>query len=322
MEKKIVLVHKQLSAGHRAAIDALAHAHGYETHYYDENAEAYEEIKDAEIAFGMGADLIKQGKELKWFCSSTAGVDIYLQPGVIEDPDMLLSNSSGAYGVTLAEHTLMLTLELLRKQMTFNQIVAKKGWDKSPQFRSIKDARVTILGTGDLGQEIAKRVKGFEPERVIGVNLRGANPMPAVFDEIRKQEEVDAVLPETDILLMCLPGTPATFHFMNEKRFALLPSHAVLVNVGRGNNVDPAALKEALDSGRLAAAALDVFEKEPLPEDDPLWETQNLLITPHVAGNMTLGYTVEKCASLFIEDLENYLEGRPLNRLVDRTRGY
>ena len=109
---------------------------------------------------------------------------------------------------------------------------------------------------------------------------------------------------------------------MNRERIALLNSEAVLVNVGRGNALEQDALAQALREGKLHAAALDVFEKEPLPEEDPLWSCPNLLITPHVAGNLTAPYTVEKNVEIFCSNLKNFLEGRPLMHIVDRNRGY
>ena len=109
---------------------------------------------------------------------------------------------------------------------------------------------------------------------------------------------------------------------MSKERIGLLPKDSILVNVGRGTAVDQAALMEALNSGRLAGAAIDVMVPEPLPTDHPLWDTKNLLITPHIAGNMTLGYTCDKTVDMFCEDLENYIAGRPLKHLVDLKRGY
>ena len=102
----------------------------------------------------------------------------------------------------------------------------------------------------------------------------------------------------------------------------MMPETAVIVNVGRGNAIDQKALAEALTNGKLRAAALDVFEKEPIPQDDPIWECPNLLITTHVSGNMSLPWTVEENLNLFLEDLDNYVNGRPLARLIDRSVGY
>ena len=321
-EKKIVVVMRALEEHHRELIRRRAEWYGYPVQFFNENKEAYEAAADAEILVGTGADLLRAGKETRWFHSQSAGVDAYLAPGVITDEALLLTNNSGAYGVTLSEHALMLTLEVLRRQTMFNEIVGRRAWDKSPSFRSIFGSRVTVLGTGDIGTEIARRIRGFGPAVVTGVNRRGHNPDETLFDRIVMQEDLDSVLPESDILLLALPGTAKTKHMIDKRRIALLPSCAVVVNVGRGNAIDQYALADALNEEKLWGAALDVFEKEPLDKDDPLWETKNLLITPHVAGNMTLGYTVDKTVELFLEDLDNYCCGRPLQRLVDQQAGY
>ena len=107
-----------------------------------------------------------------------------------------------------------------------------------------------------------------------------------------------------------------------EKLPALLPADACVINVGRGTALDQKALAEALNSGKLAGAALDVMDPEPLPQDDPLWDARNIILTPHVSGNMTLGYTCDENVARFCADLENYAAGRPLAGLVDRNRGY
>ena len=122
--------------------------------------------------------------------------------------------------------------------------------------------------------------------------------------------------------MAALPGTPETVHLLNRKRISLLPEGAYVINVGRGSLLDQDALADALNSGHLAGAALDVVVPEPLPQDHPLWDARNLLLTPHVSGNLTLGYTCDRAVQLFCQDLLNYAAGRPLAALVDRTRGY
>ncbi len=322
MKKKIVVVNRAFQEKHRALIRQAAEKLGYTAVFFDENKDAYEEAADAEIIVGSGPDLLQAGKALKWFHSQSAGMDSYMAPGVIRDENLILTNNSGAYGVTLAEHTVMLTLEVLRRQQDFNRIVAARRWEKWPTFRSILGSRVTILGTGDIGLEVAKRFRSFDPAVIIGVNRRGVNPDETLFDRIVTQEYLDDVLPQTDILVMALPGTGQTWHMIDARRITLLPQDAVIVNVGRGNALDQYALADALDAGKLYGAALDVFEQEPLDPSDRLWETENLLISPHIAGNMTLGYTVDRSAELFIEDLGNYCAGKPLKRLVDKKEGY
>lgn len=321
MAKEIAVVNKAFTEKNRKQITDIAEKYGYKAAFFDRNRDAIPHLSHAEIVYGFGRELAEAAPELKWFCSLSAGVDVYLPSPVFQREDVILTNSSGVYGVTLAEHTLMVTLELLRRQMEYMQIVRERGWVRNLSIQSIKDSRVTVLGTGDLGREIAKRVKIFEPKRLTGVNRRGICNEPA-FDSILLQSEVEQVLPETDILIMCLPGTRETDHFMNAQRLALLPAHAVLINVGRGNSLDQYALAKLLEQEKLAAAALDVFEREPLPKDDPLWSCKNLLITPHIAGNMSLRYTVDRGCDLFCEDLENYCNGRPLKRLIDITIGY
>ena len=321
MSNKIVIVNPALTADHRERIAYLARKGGYEAVFFETNQEALPAMEDAVAAYGLGADLTAAGKQLAWFHSMSAGVDGYLQEGAIANPGMLLTSSSGAYGVTLAEHTLMVTLELLRRQPEYEQAVAQKKWLRGLKQRTIKDSAVTIVGTGDLGGEIAKRFAAFEPEHLFGVNRSGLARSRA-FTRIVKQEKVDRILPDTDILVMALPGTSETYHFLNRERLALLPDSAIVVNVGRGNAVDQDALAQALKDGKLSAAALDVFEKEPLPADDPLWDCPNLLITPHIAGDLTAPYTLEKNVEFFCDNLCRFINGQPLERIVDRRRGY
>ena len=132
----------------------------------------------------------------------------------------------------------------------------------------------------------------------------------------------EPVLPETDVLVMSLPDVPSTRGILSRKRIELLPQGAYIVNVGRGSAIDEDALADALDSGKLGGAALDVFQTEPLPKDSRLWNTKGLLITPHFAGNLTLKRTIDRNVEMFCEDLINFSEGKPLNNFVDRNRGY
>ena len=156
--------------------------------------------------------------------------------------------------------------------------------------------------------------------KIVGLS-RSGRPHPA-FDEVYPISALDEVLPRTKILVMALPGTPETIRILDRARIALLPADACVINVGRGTAVDQAALADALNSGKLAGAALDVMDPEPLPKDDPLWDAKNLILTPHVSGNMTLGYTCDENVARFCADLRNYAAGRPLAGLVDRKRGY
>lgn len=321
MVKKVTVVNHALSPANREKIRETAEKYGYVVEFYESNQEALGHLENTEIIFGMGADLVRAAPQLRWFCSHTAGVDSYMEPGLFRDDSVLLSNSSGAYGVTLAEHTVMVTLMLLRREMEYMHIVDDRQWVKNLSFHSVHGSRISILGTGDLGRTIASRFQSFEPARILGFNHSGRKSSD-VFSEAVPIAQLDSYLPETDILISCLPGTEETYHLLDSEKMKKLPASAFLVNVGRGTVVDGHALAEILRSGKLAGAALDVFETEPLPPDSELWTCPNLLITPHIAGNMTLGYTVDKVTDLFCEDFENFCSGRPLRRLVDRKKGY
>ena len=320
MSRIICVVNEFITDAHRRQIDAAAEKHGFSVRYYQTKADASGHLADCEVLFGHWRSLLKEAPMLKWYCCSYAGVDPY-QPPFRFPEGVLLTNSSGAYGVTISEHIMMVTLMLQRRMLDYAQIVRDRGWTNDLPVRSIQGSRLTLLGTGDIGTTFAQRAKALCPASVTGVNRSGRVPDP-VDDRVVPMAELDRVLPETDILVMSLPSTPETVGVLSRERLALLPESAILVNVGRGSAIDQDALMDALNAGRLAGAALDVMTPEPLPADHPLWTTKNLLITPHVAGNMTLGYTCNKTVSMFCDDLENYAEGRPLKHLVDLKRGY
>lgn len=210
-------------------------------------------------------------------------MDRFCRDDLYQNPDCLLTNASGAYGTTIAEHSVMVSLMLLRRQMEYTEIIREGGWRVLPGgIHSLHGARVTCLGTGDIGTEFARRVRAFHPASLTGVSRSGrAN---ADFDAVHPVTELDQLLPETDLLFMSLPSVSDTVNILNADRMALLPKGAYVVNVGRGTAIDQDALIKALDSGHLAGAALDVVVPEPLPADHPLRKAKNLLLTPHRRG--------------------------------------
>lgn len=320
MSRKLIVSFAQFTPQQREAIRTAAARHGFEALFFDREADALPHAGEAEILLTASLLLPRHAPALRWLCTPFAGVDHLTEPNAFASPDAVLTNSSGAYGVTIAEHIVMVTLELLRRQQEYTQIICRRDWVRNLPIRAIRGSRVTLLGTGDIGQETALRLRAFGPACLVGVNRGGRNPQ-SLFDRVLTQAQLEAVLPDTDLLILSLPGTPETRGMLTRKRLALLPDGAVLVNVGRGSILDQDALEKELRAGRLYAA-LDVFETEPLPRDSALWDCPNLLLTPHVAGNTTLPYTVERIAALFLEDFEDYCVGRPLKRQVDRTKGY
>ena len=320
MAKKLIVFIPVLESQHRNAILDAAKKQDVDVLFFDRESDAMSCIEEAEMLFTQSALLPGCAPALRWMCTPSAGVDSFLGLEVFRSGQAMLSNSSGAYGVTIAEHVIMMMLEMLRRQLDYNDIVARREWIRNLPVQSIKDSRVVLLGTGDLGREIARRIRAFDPASLLGCNRSGSNP-EQLFDRVFPVKDLDLLLPETDILILTLPQTPETEHLLDARRLLLLPDASLVVNVGRGKLIDQSALETQLREGRLRAA-LDVFDMEPIPLESTLWTCPNLLLTPHVAGNMTLPYTRDRIISLFLEDFENYCSGRPLLRRIDLERGY
>ncbi len=323
MSKQIGVIIDYLNDNYARQIEAAAAKHGYTVRYYPDSASAVDNTEGCEILFGhCSQKVIASAKDLKWFCCCWAGVDRFCRDELYQNPDCLLSNSSGAYGVTISEHLVMTALMLMRRQPEYTEVIRAGDWRVlDGGIRSLWGSRITVLGAGDIGTEFARRARAFHPARITGVR-RSAKPGDPAFDEMRTTAELDALLPETDLLVMALPNTADTVNILDARRMALLPEGAFVINVGRGTAIDQEALIAALESGHLAGAALDVVVPEPLPADHPLRRAKNLLLTPHVAGNMTLPYTQQKSIDMFLEDLDNFVAGKPLRRGVDRKKGY
>ena len=318
---KIIVLSRVLDTKNIEKIKGAAEDIGAQVFFAEDEKDVPEEFMDAEVIYGFGMGIAKTSMNLKWLCVPSAGVDYLMKPGSFANEDCLLTNSSGAYGITIAEHMIAVSLMMMRRLTEFHEETMRSEWGVPRPQRSLMDCRITVLGTGDIGTAFAKRAKAFEPASIIGVSRSGES-RESCYDRMFKIDDLDKVLEETDLLAMSLPDTPETRNILSKERIALLPEGAYVVNVGRGSAIDEDALKEALESDHLAGAALDVFHTEPLPQDSPLWNTKNLLITPHVAGNLTLAHTLNTNVDMFLEDLRNYSEGLPLTHLVDRTKGY
>ena len=323
MSRNICIYQEFLTDAHKAQIQKTAEEAGFVPHFFtlDQFEEAKACVQDCEVLYAHSPKLLRAAPAtLKWYCCSFAGVDPYCKdPTIFANPDCVLTNSN-VYGVTIAEHVVMVTLMLLRRMPEYEEIVRNRSWSNQLPIRSIRDNEFTILGTGNIGVNVAERMRGMGAAKIIGLS-RSGRPHPA-FDEVHPIADLDKILPDTKILVMALPGTAETIHILNRQRIALLPKDACVINVGRGTAVEQEPLIEALNSGRIAGAALDVMDPEPLPADHPLWSAKNLILTPHVSGNMTLGYTCDTNVAMFCEDLKNYAAGKPLNGFVDRVKGY
>ena len=320
--RKLAVCVTFMNEKYRRQIDEAAAAAGFMAHYYDTQAALTPHIGDYEVIFGHPVPaLLRQATGLRWLCSDFAGVEKYLDDAVWPHPDCLLSNGSGAYGPTISEHVIMVLLMLMRRMPEYAQVMQRRGWSNQLSVRSIRGSHFTLLGTGDIGTTFARKLRALGAASITGVNRSGRCP-DGVYDRVVPISDLDTVLPDAHVLVMSLPSTPETVGILSRARLELLPRDAFVINVGRGSAIGQDALIEALNTERIAGAALDVMVPEPLPQDHPLWDAKNLVLTPHVAGNMSLGYTCDKAVDMFCEDLARYAAGEPLAHLVDRTRGY
>ena len=311
-----------LSEQHRAAIRETAESLGFTVRFFtpEQRSEALAFVPDCQVLFAHDAELVRGAGQLKWFHCSWAGVDAYCrEEGLFADPACILTNTH-SYGVTIAEHVIMVTLMLLRRMTEYQSAMAEKHWLEPVPIRSIRGGRFTLLGAGDIGRHIARRLRAMEAGRVTAVS-RSGRPQPD-FDGVLPITKLDDILPETDVLILALPGTAETAGILGRRRMALLPEGACVINVGRGTAIDQGALCDALNSGHLGGAALDVMTPEPLPADAPLWSAKNVILTPHVSGSMNLPYTCDLTVELFCRNLRRYAAGQPLEGVVDRGNGY
>ena len=323
MTHKITVIGSAFEDRHRQKILDTASAYSCAVDFYPSHDAALPYLEDTTILFGpsdaRSPAAVAKMPRLHWFASFYAGVDPLLAPGVLPE-QVLLTNGSGAYGVTIAEHLTMVTLMLLRRNPEYHRLVEEKQWRNDLKIRSIYGSTFVICGTGDIGSKFAQRLRPFCPARIIGVNRTGRQAEG--FDEIVPIEDLDSVLPLADVFVLTLPGTALTNNLITRQRLALMKQDAYLINIGRGNCLDQEALVDALNEGRLAGAALDVFRTEPIPQEDPTWDAKNLLITPHCSGQMTLAYTRDTLVDSFCQNLTRFFAGEPLLHVIDRELAY
>lgn len=274
---------------------------------------------EAEVMVGwnLPREAIARAPNLRWIHSTAAGVDQLLFPEVLER-DILVTTSSGIHAIPLCEHVFAMMLALSRRLHSAIRQQIHRRWDRRGCVGGeLGGGTLGILGLGHIGAELAKRAAAFEM-RVIGIK-RTPSPVPYV-ERVLPPEGLDEVLAESDAVVIALPLTPQTRGLIGERELRLMKPTAFLINVGRGPIVQEQALLRALREGWIAGAALDVFEREPLPPDSPFYDLENVILTPHVAG--TSPRYMDRAIPLFCENLARYLRGETLLNVVDKERGY
>jgi len=291
------------------------------------SAEALAAVGDAEVYFGFGITrpLFLGARKLRWVHSAAAGVRGSLFPEMLESP-VLLTNSAGIHAIPMAETVVGGLLYLLRGLDMAVEQQREGRWDKSrfvaddSPLRELGDCRALILGTGGIGTEVARRLSAFGA-RCVGIRRQPARGAPPGFERVAGPEAFDDELPGADVVVLAAPLTPETTSALDAARIRRLRSGAIVVNVARGALLDEDALAEAVASGRLRGAVLDVFREEPLAASSPLWQLRSVLLTPHISP-VSPGRFWPRQLELFQDNWRRYLDGAPLRNLVDKRAGY
>ena len=253
---------------------------------------------------------------LQWVQLNSAGADAYTPEGILS-PDCILTTAVGAYGLAVSEHMIALTFAMVRRLGQYARGQMQHTWEPRGQISSVEGSTVLILGLGDIGGSYARKMKALGA-RTIGLRRRNTD-CPEWLDVQDTIDRLDEYLPQADIVAMVLPGGKATYHMMNDDRIRRMKKGACLLNAGRGTAIDPAALEKALRQGHLACAALDVTEPEPLPADSPLWDMDNLILTPHVAGGFYLPETVNRIIRIAADNLDAWLKNAPMRNVTSHA---
>ncbi len=278
-----------------------------------------EVVEQVEIVFGgFDPDLYSRAKKLRWIQFPSAGVDGALTPECVAS-DVIITSAKGNVGVHLAEHAMALLLALTRglgtairaRNWTVKMAIRNRSWELPGRVMG-------IVGLGGTGRELATRAAAF------GMNVIAVDPesmdLPACVEACWGMDRLQHLLERADVVAICAPLTAETEGFFDLSAFNHMQSHALLLNVTRGKIVDEHALVEALETGSIGGAGLDVTPQEPLPDDHPLWQMENVVITPHTAGASP--ERNRRTTDLFCENLRRYRSGEPLLAVIDKSKGY
>lgn len=315
---KNILVLIPVNEAHKKLLEGKAPAANFA--YAKPNTVDADLVRNANIIIGSPpAEHIKESKNLEWLQLQRAGVTEFVKKGVLPD-GVILTNASGAYGLAVSEYMLGVLLEMLKNLHIYRDKQMQADWSYAGRVQAIYRSTALIAGLGDIGGEFARRLH-LLGAYTIGIRRRDTDK-PEYLDELYLMDKFEEILPRADIIALSLPETSLTNKIINAGTLKLMKKNAVLINVGRGTAVDTEALCDALESGQIAGAALDVTDPEPLPSDHRLWKIKNAIITPHVSGGFSLPETFERIVRICADNLEAYMNGRRLSNVVDFSSGY
>ena len=293
---------------------------GYELIYVNEKEISYtDEISNVDVlsCYNPFDNLdISNLKQLKWIQLGSIGID-QLPKQKIREQDIIVTNNRSGYSIPMGEWIVMEILGLLKNRKAFYYKQSEKQWQLDTKILELYNKTVCFVGTGSIASEAAKRLQGFDAN-IIGINTSGRKV--EYFNSCYSIKELDFALSQADVVVLSIPYTKETHHLINENNISSLRKGACLINIARGSIVKESALIEALRKGNIRGAALDVFEEEPLPKDSPLWEMDNVIITPH--NSWISEMRNERRYEIIYENLKRFITGERLMNIVDIDKGY
>ncbi len=308
-----ILIYPALPADQLAQLEAVA---GEATLV---NAQSEEEaiaaVADADGMIGrITPPILAAAKQLRWLQTPMAGLERYMFPELVAS-DLTMCNMAGIYSDIIADQVLMYILMFARGEHLLFRRQLERRWDPDVPVIHLADQTLGVVGLGGIGSEVARRGHAHAM-RVVAVDARRTE-RPDYVDELWSTDRLDDLLDIADFLVLCVPQTPETAKLIRAPQLARMKKSAYLINISRGIVVDLADLTAALQAGEIAGAGLDVFEVEPLPADHPLWGMENVLITPHMAGDSP--HVVSRRIGVIADNLRRFVNGEPLRNVIDKA---
>lgn len=285
----------------------------------DQREEVEQILESIEVAaVHFSPQWIMRAPQLRWYQQWGAGTDWLLRHPEAASLDFILTNASGVHAIPISEHILAMMLAFTRQLPAAFRAQAQGKWQRDLPAFELAGSTMVLVGVGAIGRRTAKIASALGMH-VIGIRRNPSRSLPEVHKMVGPDRLLD-VLPEADFVVLTLPLTEDSLHLLDAHSFEKMKSSAYVINIGRGGTIDEKALIQALQTGAIAGAGLDVFTNEPLPADSPLWEMKNVIITAHYSG--TTPHYNDRALEIFIDNLDRYQKGQPLRNVVDKRLGY
>jgi len=276
-----------------------------------------EEIENAEVVLGgLPMSRLANRKNLRWVQLDWAGANTHKDL----PEQVILTNASGAYGTAISEHMLGCVLMVMKNLANYIEVQKNHDSTNLGSVNTLTSSTVLSVGMGDIGSSFAKKMHALGA-KVYGVR-RSFHGVPDYAEGMYTMDNMDEILPECDVVALSLPETEETVHLFDEARLRKIKKGAILVNVGRGTAIVTEDLLRVVKDGHFSGVCLDVTDPEPLPKNHPLWNMEHVYLTPHISGRFNAAVTLDKVLQNFHDNLQSYVNGEPLQHVVDKSIGY